>query len=249
MTIIASFVLRNEADRYLESCLEWNSQWWDRLFVYDDQSTDDTRDICGQYTDTIISRPDDVPSFMEHEGRYRSAAWAAMIDCCNPSEDDWIFAVDADEFLVGAEEGVDLRAEVRCATVGATMHGASSVELAIPDVWAPETRIRKTGIRTDGFWGGMSRPELIRFNPIWEFRPKSMGCGSGPTYSFQAPFRTERLSLLHYGHAAPADRQERYDRYMSLPDHGHNPKHIASIVKGATLDEWSGQVPTVWRGR
>ena len=245
MAVIASVVVRNEAHRYLESCLAWNSQWWDELFVYDDQSTDTTREICSEYTDTVVVRPDGVPSFMEHEGRYRSAAWAALVERCNPTTGDWVFALDADEFLVGIESDVDLRTEVRCAVVGASMDSRRSVEFRIPDVWDFD----ETMIRLDGFWGSIERPELIRFQNDWSFRPKSMGCGSGPEYSFQRPWKSEQIGLLHYGHAHPEDRQERHSRYTSLPDHGHHPKHIASIISTPTLKKWTGQVPEVWRGR
>lgn len=240
--IIASMVLRNEADRYLASCLEWNSQWWDKLFVYDDQSTDATREICSEYTDIVISRPDDVPSFMEDEGRYRSTAWATMIDACDLSEGDWVFSLDADEFLVGALSGGehDLKQGLLAAAEICESEGHNSWNIRIPEVWDVTDNLK---LRVDGFWNTMALPRFTRVKSEWEFRNKKMGCGSTPTYSYRNMFKGEFMKLLHFGYARIQDRQARSDRYLSLVNHGHNPKHINSILSSPTYVDWIGQVP------
>ena len=58
MRIIASMVLKNEADRYLRAMLQHNHVWWDDLFVYDDQSTDNSVEIAMEYTDHVVIRVD-----------------------------------------------------------------------------------------------------------------------------------------------------------------------------------------------
>lgn len=237
-------VLKNEVNRYLQACLRWNCTWWDELFVYDDQSTDGTVGVCSPYTDNVIVRPDDAPSFLEDEGGYRSAAWAAMEDRCEPTEEDWVFALDSDEFLVGPGRPAYHR-DLKSLAARAVEEGHQSIELQIPDIWDLDEMM----VRKDGYWATMARPELIRYEPEWKFRNKKMGCGSGPEYSFVNPMRTGvDVTLLHFGHAVPEDRQERYDRYTALPNHGHNPKHINSIISGPALEKWEGPIPNVWRG-
>jgi glycosyltransferase involved in cell wall biosynthesis len=250
MRIIASTVVRNESDRYLRSCLEWNSVWWDELFVYDDQSTDDTVAVCTAYTDHVVTRPDSVPSFLEHEGEYRSAAWAEMERRLDLTSDDWVFSFDADEFLCGINDTIDLKWGVHCTAVMAMAENYHSVNIQIPEMWSLDPMMR----RVDGYWGDqMSRPELTRYHPEWYFRDKRMGCGSVPTHSYRRPLRRPYeelgIALVHVGHACLEDRRERYNRYMALPAHGHNSKHIASLLRTPMLTPWTGQVPNVWRGQ
>ncbi len=236
--ITASLVLRNEADRYLASVLEWNSQWWDELFVYDDQSTDITLSICAEYTDKIVSRPNGITTFMEDEGAYRQAAWGAMIDTCNLSDGDWVFSLDADEFLVG---GDDLYQELRGVVRACEASGSNAWAVPIPEVWDSAGPLR---IRTDGFWGTMTLPRLTVIRPEWKFHNKKMGCGSTPSYSYANMFTNEpTLKLLHFGYARDEDRQVRSSRYLALRNHGHNPKHIKSILATPTLKTWEGQTP------
>ncbi len=153
MRIIASLVVYNEADRYLESCLKWNSSWWDELFVFDDQSTDDTVAVCATYTDTVVRRPDHVSSFLDHEGEFRGTAWKTMEQMCGLEDGDWVFCFDADEFVVGGEHLRDIAEAARA-------QGYNSVDIQIPEIWKLDPLMR----RMDGYWGDdMFRPEFIRW--------------------------------------------------------------------------------------
>lgn len=73
--IYSYMVTRNESSRYLDACLSWNLPHIDGLAVYDDHSTDDTVELARQHGAKATIRSDDVPSFMEHEGQFRQAAW------------------------------------------------------------------------------------------------------------------------------------------------------------------------------
>ncbi len=245
MRIIASIVLKNEADRYLQSWLDWNESWWDELFVYDDQSTDDTISVCAAYTDSIVRRPDHISSFLDHEGEFRGAAWAALEEACSPTEEDWIFAIDADEFLCGSTPEVDVKWTLTC--LARLSDGYDAYDVQIPEMWNLDPLMR----RMDGYWGAqMFRPEYMRYRPDGKFRNKKMGCGSGPTYSYDNRLHIPlAMDLLHFGHARPEDRKTRYDRYMSVPDHGHSQKHISSIMRSPTLEPWKGVDPMVRFGR
>ena len=70
-----------------------------------------------------------------------------------------------------------------------------------------------------------------------------MGCGSAPLYVGNNGLQTSNLTVIHFGYTNEEDKQERYDRYTSLVDHGHNDKHIKSIIVSPQLKKYSGPVP------
>lgn len=217
---------------------------FDDIFVYDDCSTDQTVEVCREYTRHIVARPSDVPSFMQDESAFRQAGWEAMIETLNLRDGDWVFSIDADEYIVNAlrNDIDDLINEVDNASV-------NSADIPIPEIWSREGGCLK--IRTDGFWNKMSLPRLCRVKvDDTEFRKKTMGCGSTPIYSYRRPLRNVGdLALLHFGYSLPEERRARYDRYTSLKNHGHNPKHIKSIIGRPTLEPWLGEVPRYSYGR
>lgn len=247
MRIVGSLVVKNEADRYLQSCLGWNSAWWDELFVFDDQSSDKSVEICRRHTDSLETRTERTPTFFEHEGVFRRHAWQIMSDVCNLKSGDWVFSFDADEFLVGATQPVDLRLELERLAEHAEQRGLNSVSIPIPEIWSLDEPLK---VRTDGFWATMRLPRFCRFiEGSDEWMPKAMGCGSTPLYSYINPLKdVESLRLLHVGWADQGERRARYERYIALKNHGHNPRHIASIVRNPTLKPWDGQVPHIYRG-
>jgi glycosyltransferase involved in cell wall biosynthesis len=249
MRLVVSLVVHNERDRYLLSFLEWHRPVWDELFVYDDRSTDGTVDLCKRYTDKVFVRPDHQPSFLEHEGKFRRYAWQTMANELELQEGDWVLSLDADEFLVEVDRRYNLVRGVERMTKLA--EGRNSVSIHIPEVWElGEPPL----VRTDGFWGGMRLPRLCRYLEDDRFigqsakhpDPKPMGCGSIPAYAYRNPLIDDTLKILHFGYAQEVDRHARYDRYTGLTDHGHNKKHISSIVGRPTLEPWRGQTPAAY---
>lgn len=246
--ILGSMITKNEAGRYLDSCLAWNRHLLDELFVYDDQSNDDTVDICLRYTDVITRRRDTDPTWMAHEGKFRQAAYEMLIERLQPQEGDWILSLDADEYVVGSHEGFHTREELEMLIAAAEETGKTSVNIHIPEAWSfvPTIQVRK-----DGYWGDIRNPtRLFKYIPgQTEFMPKAMGCGSGPRYAWRNQLETMHMvRILHVGYALEEERQARYERYTSLPDHGHNVKHINSIIANPQLQPWQGQMPKIWRG-
>lgn len=238
--IIGSMVVKNEEDRYLEKCLEWNTRFFDALFVYDDQSTDNTVEIAEKFG-TVVVRDDDVPSFIEHEGRFRQAAWRAMRSHMNPGSDDFILSFDADEFLVADSE--DVRAAID-QSVNALRPMHSGVLINFKEVF----NIADDGTlmyRTDGFWNRINGSRLFRFVPDDAFRDVPMGCGSEPLYVSRGKHSEALggLRFLHLGYAKKDDRIAKHKRYSSLADSGHNNQHVASIVKHSQLSVWHGINP------
>lgn len=103
-------------------------------------------------------------------------------------------------------------------------------------------------VRTDGFWGALTAPRLVAYEPAGEFKAQALAGGSVPTYvSAGAQFPgTHGVELLHLGYAVLEDRLEKHRRYAGVP--GHSAAHIDSILTLGTLKPWRGD-ERIWRGQ
>lgn len=240
MRVIAHLVARNEADRYLASALACIPT--DLIHLYDDCSTDDTVAVAEARGAVVRSRPAGVPSFLEHEGAFRQAAWDSMVATMDPHVGDWVLALDCDELVV-ADHG-DVAGAVQKAIGAAQEGGALGVRLPIPEIWD----LDEPRLRLDGFWARLSAPRLFAYWPGGRFRPEAMGCGSTPSYvteGYLSP-HTYGLAIAHLGYAHADDRSAKYRRYAGRP--GHNPVHIDSIRTPARLGQVAFELPVVKRG-
>jgi hypothetical protein len=233
-------VNRNESQRYLESCLIWNKALFDTLYLYDDQSTDNSVAIASRHC-TAIDIRQDGPSFLEHEGKFREGAYKAWEKTIQPQQNDWVFVFDTDQFVVG-NNGASVKPVLYCLTDKAIKSHKDSVRLAVPEVWAIDTHMY---IRTDGFWNTNTNCHFFKYQSGGSFKDLAMGCGSTPTYVKNPLENISDCRILHFGYLSPEDRNEKYNRYTSLPNHGHNPKHIESILRPPTLMRYYGQEP-IW---
>lgn len=241
MNLHAILVAYNEGERYLDAVLAQLPTA--SIHLYDDRSDDNTVGIAKSHGAVVTVRPRGTCSFLEHEGLFRQSAWQAFESALHPTAGDWVLAIDCDEFLV-APGGVASTLYQSIEDADAMM--ARSVNLAIPEVW--ELRADGPHKRVDGFWGGLSARRLFRYQTAGRFDHRSMGCGSTPTYvAFGHPIETE-LALAHYGYAELADRRVKYQRYMDLPVHGHNPAHVHSILTTPVVVPLGYPAPDVWTG-
>ena len=230
---------RNEAGRYLERALTNNVAALDTLTFFDDQSDDDTFDIAKGIATHTIRRTDDTPAFLEHEGRFRQDAYYQMCLHVDPAPGDWIISIDCDEFLC-TTNGDDPRPVMLDAITRAGK--VNAVQVPIPECFGYDTDGTPM-VRTDGWWGKVIGTRLFRWLPGGEFADKPMGSGSEPTYATKPPFGSAgNLRIMHLGYADPTDVQKKYARYNAMA-HGHNDKHIQSIIQRPTLERWSG----TWR--
>lgn len=235
--------VKDEADRYLTAALAWARTFADGIHVADDHSTDASIDIATAIGAKVSHT---VTTMLDHEGDFRQEAWALFEQAIQPSTNDWVLTLDADEFPVGIG-GVRERIMHE---IEAT--GADNIELRIPEVF--DTEYDTTGhlirpkIRVDGYWNKLSAPRLFRYRPGGVFSNKPMGCGSEPSYAGHGPsHKATGLTILHYGYANPDDLADKYRRYSTMK-HGHNNRHIDSIKGRAKLQDWIGPEPEVWRG-
>jgi hypothetical protein len=240
-------VVRNEVDRYLQSCLEWHKPMLDELLIIDDQSDDGTVDVCFQYTNNVVVRPSCESSFMEHEGKFRQFAWDSLrvLDLVEPG--DWVMVFDSDEFFIGNHTtNLDHRQALEKWIAYAEETGRDSITTNITDIWAHDGVPYR---RTDLFWAKNVRTFLVQYRHGEKFTDKPMGCFSVPqAYVSQQLTPISLGGLFHVGHLDPEDRQSKHQRYTSLKNHGHSKKHIDSIITKPTLQEYLGIVPKFWRG-
>jgi len=238
--VIGSLVIKNEKDRYLEDCIKHAFTFLDDIFVYDDRSTDGSAELALDLGCRVVRRPDSRPSFINHEGKFRYAAWRAFEQVIKPSLSDWVFSFDADEFMVAES---DIRKSLDTAIGRADARNEIGIILPFPEVFKIENN--KFYYRTDGLWNKIKGPRLFKydFNGSWSDKP--MGCGSEPDYVKRGPLSTQNygLNVLHLGYAKDCDKESKYKRYSSLSEHGHNNSHIESILKTPTLVEWNGSIP------
>jgi hypothetical protein len=247
MRVLGCMVVKNEASRYLDAVLSWHIPYLDKIFIFDDRSSDDSAVVAVQFTPYVQVRAESECSFMTHEGRFRQTAWDYFERTLQPEPGDWVLALDADEFLVGARGGV-IRSEIEAAQA----QGAIGIVLPIPEVFAvmrsPTGDLIEPKVRIDGFWGGIQAPRLFAWQPGGKFNDLTMACGATPNYVERGLlYRSQALELMHYGYADPADVQAKYLRY-SQNTYGHSSAHIASIPAPPALKE-ANYEPWVWRGR
>ena len=243
--IFGLMVMKDEEFRYLDACLKWNSAFVDEMFVYDDRSTDNSVEIAERYG-TVAVRVSGDASFMEDEGQFRQDAWHSFEATMKPSPGDWVFVFDADQFLTTPLSGDpdDVRDVLDRLMTEAVSY--NSVDIPFKEIFEVDG-LGNPHYRTDGFWDTIHAPHLFAYKEGGEYLQKSMGCGSVPMYVLKTSSKSNSkdLTVLHYGYAVFEDRVDKYDRYSSLDEHGHNPAHIQSILAKPSLAKWYGPHPVL----
>lgn len=226
MRVFAYMVTKNEADRYLFAAAATLAWQVDGLFVYDDQSTDRTLQILNELRIPYAVRRDEDPSFQEDESAFRHHAWDQMDALFAPRLGDWIVSLDADELLRCRGK------HIKDVVESAQQHGYDALWLRVHEMWA------EGQVRVDGFWGDIKALRMCAWKPEAEFVSKKMGGGSLPGDLQQIGW-CPNADILHFGYYDPADREPKMVGYLTNPAHGHNPKHIRSIILPPTLADLS----------
>jgi len=237
---------KNEADRYLESSLEWNSKFFDSLFFYDDQSTDDTLKIAARYATGVAVRSSDV-SFVDSESSFRQQAWEALEAKIEPSVGDWVVSLDCDEFIVGSLSHSPR--ELMLQLVQDLNETVASVNCSVYEVWGHSNGYL---CRTDGYWAKNRPARMGKYTGNVKFDTKPQACHHLPKDCFgknKGLTTVSTFSILHFGYYDESDRKRKYEFYSSRDGFGHNPKHIESILKPPTLAKSVVSNLKVYRGR
>lgn len=236
--IYAVMPVKNEASRWLTDTLAHLDSMNITVLVCDDSSEDETCEIADGFLNTVVvQRPDSVPTFLQHEGRFRQWCWESLGECFEPEESDWVLAIDADEFLVGMLDRFNPFLHTNFAFKSPT----TAWSLTVAEAWGLDDD-RTPLIRKDRFWALNQQIRLTQWRADTTFPDRNMASGSVPTYARDGARHTPFLTILHYGYVRPEDRQSKYERYKAHPA-GHNPAHIDSIMLPPQLERWDGEVP------
>jgi hypothetical protein len=236
MNLYLMLVAKNESERYLKEFIEYHS-FFDDYFLYDDRSDDDTVEIAERAGWKTVIRDSSHPSFMEHEGKFRFNSWKSFENTVRPGIGDWVLSIDADEFIISNSE-LSVQDELR--------HSIEEAQKKLIIMFRREIwKLDNTGcyMRTDGYWKDDRLYRLFKYRPNANWSNKPMGCGSAPSYVGRDGILSSSLEVLHFGYTNEEDRQERYQRYTGLANHGHNEAHIQSIPVQPKLMPYAGPLP------
>lgn len=237
MNIYGFLCVKNEAQRWFDETLHWNSQFLDEIFVYDDQSTDDTVSLATVHGCTVVARDDWDFTFLEDEGRFRQAAFESFEMYSGVEPGDWVLALDADEFFVADDDEREALEHI-AAVASAGEFTATSFKVLEAFGLEGTTPL----IRTDGFWDQIEALRYFEYQEGGRIPRRRLGCGSVPN-NVRSNGVATCARLLHFGYVNAEDRRVKYERYSSIANNGHSSKHIDSILTPAALVPYRGKVP------
>jgi glycosyltransferase involved in cell wall biosynthesis len=218
MKLVASMIVRNELDRYLELSIGHLMTFVHEIRVLDDGSTDGSYEfLLGLEKVAVLTNSG--PSFFEHEGRARQM----LLEWTLEAEPDYVLSIDADEFV--GDPALMLKNMNR---------GGPVYTLQMEEVWAADNGALK--IRMDGQWKPRPCPILWRAphdlsNDHWSIPDVQLACGREPIAVRRTRFAHSGSSVYHFGWARQAEREARAERYFEH-DRGrfHKDAHLQSIL-------------------
>lgn len=218
MKLVASAIVRNEADRYLLMWLRHLLTFCDEVRLLDDGSTDMTREIAGSYPDVHV-QANQGPAFFEDESEARNS----LLRWTMRGEPTYVLSIDADEFIGDT---------VACRE--AAIQGHPVYSLTMREVWKVDGA--QVGVRVDGAWGDRYCPILWKAPSMlhgsrWLIPRRKLACGREPLHVRRAPSKRTGVGIYHFGWTRVADRERRAQRYFDN-DGGrfHADKHLQSIL-------------------
>lgn len=209
--VIAALRVKNES-RWIAEVLK-SVMWCKEVILFDDNSTDDTREISGGMGVTVLPSP---YSGLD-EARDKEYLTREIYKKHGPAA--WCLMIDGDEILVDGGELEILRA-IR-------ERRAKAYSLPIHYLWDSRSRIR-----VDGVYGKFSRPSLFQVGSSHGFRRTEQNghlhCSSVPACHIgKALFCA--AALLHLGYMDRADRIRKWRYYNGIDPtnsvEGFDPAH------------------------
>lgn len=205
--ITLSMLVRNEANNILDSVLNHAKQYVDNVVILDDNSTDNTVQICKEaLKDIPLLIESNKESKFNNEITIRKQLWEMTINT-NP---DWILCLDADEIF---EDSI-------IHYIQSLINQASFdyYSFRLYDFW------NYTHYREDIYWCAHKyyRPFLVRYQEnfpyVWQETPQH--CGRFPYNIDILNGCNCNIRLKHFGWANEKLRRKKLDRYMELDPEG-----------------------------
>lgn len=232
MEIVAALRVKNEG-RWIGEVLD-ALQWAKVVYLMDDHSTDDTKDIAKKRGVVVLDSPFD--SFDEA----RDKEWLVEQVAKENANGAWVLMQDGDEVLETSGEGRIKEAIQRNPQ-------ALAFTIGIKFLWNSRTQYR-----IDGVYGRFRRPSLFILTKDWSFRRSGVNGNLHPScvpaFNRRA-IRPCSASLLHYGYMLKEDRIRKWKFYNGMDPvnttEGYDPRHpergsYPHIVQGDILEVPSG---------
>lgn len=223
--------VKNEA-RWIRRTLRSMLPLCERIFVFDDHSTDDTRDICRAFEHvSLFESPFDETTQEVRDKNYLLIHLAKIAKF-----GDMILSIDGDEEIEtrGRDEILKI--------ANAPISRADAYRFHVLYLWDDEHHIR-----TDGIYGRFTRPSMFRFRPTMKFKSSCAAgfhCGNVPKpYDVLA---TTTVRLFHYGYMYKEDRIRKWKWYNSLDPYNRAEGYQADFPeRGSYPHMIQGDVPEV----
>jgi len=239
MNLVASLIVKDELDRYLLACVESLLGFCDEIRVWDDGSTDGTRDVLSDLDRVKVAGTGDS-RFFGHEGRARQAALEWTIDA-HPTH---VLSIDADE-IVG--DGAMVRAMLE------SDPREPAWSLCMGEVWKADAD--ELMLRQDGGWRAHTVTVVWQPGRDRRIPDRALASGRVPSSVARARARFAGCPILHFGWAREAERVRRHERY-AIHDQGnfHAGSHLDSILwpdERVTLERcpWPAGIVGTLRGQ
>jgi glycosyltransferase involved in cell wall biosynthesis len=221
MKIIGMMLVKNEADRWLTQSLGKLVRLCDKIVVLDDDSTDNTTQICMDYGCKVYVSDKSLWGTDELYQRKRLFDLAKF----EAKENDWIICLDADEIIPLAF------IPYLKYLMNILDNNINGIALKLHDMWDCEH------YREDMYWEAhkFNYPVAIRYREGFDYkwRDKLLHCGRFPQNSSPNCITTH-IPLKHMGWSTLEDRKQKYDRYMKVDPEG---KHGLIQQYRSILDE------------
>lgn len=229
MQFIGMLRVKNEA-RWIERVVHSLEPLCERIFVFDDHSTDGTPELCEALGCTVYRSEFDSLNEIRDKNALYQKVWAAVMPNAGPESQTWAIAIDGDEELEP-----DGPRKIRAACQRPGVHA-----LALPIVYlwnSPEQ------IRTDGVYGKFARigrGSVFRMiSPFYAFGRKvhrgreqaNFHCGSIP-WDLMGQVQSCNARLLHYGYMEKADRLRKFDWYRQNDPENKAEDNYRHMVQG-----------------
>ena len=198
--VTLSMVVKNEEERFLSQMLHSLSEYIDEAVIIDDNSSDNTINICKKILKNIpLHIIKNESSIFENEVLLRKKQWDETIKT-NP---DWILNLDADEIL---DENFWIEKK---ALLNDKRYDAYAFRLY--DMW------NKTHYREDRYWSAhiSYKTFLLRYQPDFPyvFNDCKHHCGRFPINIFNQPKKNLKHKIKHLGWSTEKIRSEKIKRY------------------------------------
>jgi hypothetical protein len=212
--------IKDEA-RHLSEVLERALAFCERVYVFDDHSTDQSDAICRSFGTRVRVFPSPF------EGLDEARDKNYLLDEIVRANPEWVFWIDGDEVL---ERRGPQRLRLAADNAGLT----AAFSLQISYLWEDEQHIR-----VDGIYRNFTRPSFFRLRgqslSQLRFWPTGRGgnfhCGNVPR-GLVGEVRPLKVRLKHYGYMTAEQRRAKYEWYITQDPNNaleDNYRHIAGI--------------------